>query len=232
MNINFFEEFPDKENLEKLKLIKFPCLIFVASGNLFEFNKLKNKIKKINKKVEVGYWPLLEKSYWVSPFSYTLELKKLVNELEKNKDIKFLIDLEYPLLNKSLFFRNLFCFFKNKKIIREINKYSNVYTTAMPLINKKFLGLRGRSPIIMLYTSMIKNKLILKLIKRQIKMGNYNVGLGTIAPGILGNEPKLSPNKLGEDLEFCKRAGIKEVFIFRLGGLNKYYIEVINKYLF
>ena len=55
MKVNFFEEFPNEENLEKLKLIYFPSLIYVATKSLEEFNHIKKKILSINSKVEVGY---------------------------------------------------------------------------------------------------------------------------------------------------------------------------------
>ena len=58
---------------------------------------------------------------------------------------------------------------------------------------------------------------------------NLQVGLGTIATGILGNEPILSPKGLDRDLKEMKKIGIKEVVIFRLGGLNQEYKKIIKK---
>jgi len=55
------------------------------------------------------------------------------------------------------------------------------------------------------------------------------VGLGTIAIGILGNEPILSPNKLKEDIQEMKKLKVKDIIIFRLGGLNASYINAIKK---
>ena len=58
----------------------------------------------------------------------------------------------------------------------------------------------------------------------------YLVGMGTIAKGIYGVEPLLSENQLDKDLEVAKAAGVKEVVIFRLGGLNKKYLQVIKRH--
>ena len=69
--------------------------------------------------------------------------------------------------------------------------------------------------------------------KHLLKLKNksqYSISLGTIAVGILGNEPILSPEKLEKDLEFVEKAGFKKVIIFRLGGLNKEYIKIIDKF--
>lgn len=256
MKINFFEEFPNKKNLTKLKLIDFSSVLYVAAKSFEEFKSLKEKIIRINPKIEVAYWPILKKSYWVSPFSYTCELKNLFNDLKKNKrknPLKILIDLELPMLNKELFLLNLLSFFRNKKLIRGIfrdAKRLNIeiltaeYAISSKLHQKK-LELLGVSyplnkyphkKLIMFYSSMLKNESLLE-IKRYIKKqsgeidGLLQIGLGTIAVGILGNEPILSPENLDKDLSFCKKQNIGSVIIFRLGGLNRQYLKTIKKYL-
>ena len=60
---------------------------------------------------------------------------------------------------------------------------------------------------------------------------DYSISLGTIAHGINGDEPILSSGNLEEDLEFVKTSGFKKVIIFRLGGLNKEYINVLEKFI-
>lgn len=37
MKVEFYEEFPTRENLEKLKLIKFKTRLFIAAKSLAEF---------------------------------------------------------------------------------------------------------------------------------------------------------------------------------------------------
>ena len=257
MKVNFFEEFPSEENLAKLKLIDFPSLIYVAAKSMEEFNLIREKISKINSKVEVGYWPILEKSYWISPFSYTFELKELYEDLLKNKNdkpFKILIDLELPFLSPKLFFWNLFSFFKNKKLIKKMftdSKKLNIqiltaeYPIPSKIVQKKFEWMGVSYPIekyphkkiVMFYSSMIKNNFLLKKIKQYITKRsleldkNLQIGLGTIAIGILGNEPILKPENLDKDLSFCKENKIDSVVIFRLGGLDSLYLKKIKKYL-
>ena len=60
---------------------------------------------------------------------------------------------------------------------------------------------------------------------------SYAVGLGTIDVGIQGNEPILSLENLEKDLNFCKSGGFNKAIIFRLGGLNKEYIKVLNNFI-
>lgn len=105
MKINFFEEFPTEENFRKLKLVNFETTVFVAAHSLVEFKELEQKVEKVSPMVEVAYWPILEKSYWISPFSENEEIKRLMVDFEKNKQrkgLKVLLDLEFPMMNKKL----------------------------------------------------------------------------------------------------------------------------------
>jgi len=238
MQIDFYEEFPTKENLEKLKLVKFPIRLFVAARSINEFKKLEKEIKRIKKDVTVAYWPIIPDSYYISAFSKTEELVSLFKELNNIKN-QILIDLEIPL--KKHFFLKILNVRKNKKIISEFLEKNKDRITAptQPFLSeriRKFFGTDydisyEKNP--MYYSSMNQermNKIIKRILLGVKNKGNYSIGLGTIAVGILGNEPNLSPENLEKDLEFVKRSGFKKVIIFRLGGLNKNYIKVINKF--
>ena len=240
MQIDFYEEFPTKENLKKLKLVKYPVKLFVAVKSLEEFKKLEKQIKKIKKDIKIAYWPIIPNSYWISPFSNTKDLFELFGSLDKIQN-EFLMDLEIP-LKKSMVIKNLFFFFKNKKLIKKfIEKKKNRITTAkfpIPIISPliKLLGLDYKiktEKSLMWYSSM-RSKTMNKCIKNHLKnlkdKHQYSISLGTIAKGILETEPILSPKGLEKDLEFVKKVGFKKVIIFRLGGLNKNYIKIIDKF--
>ena len=241
MKIDFYEEFPTKENLSKLKLIKFKSRLFIAAKSLLEFKNLEKQTKKIKGNIECAYWPIVKNSYWISPFSNTRDLIELFNELNK-ENCHLLIDLELPIRSKSLILKNLFNYFKNRRLIKtflEKNKH-RITTAQFPSsiisLFMKVLGLDYRIDMeksFMWYSSMIPKLMNNNIKKNLIKLKNKNkssISLGTIAIGILGNEPILSPNKLRGDLEFVKKAGFDKVIIFRLGGLNKEYIRVINRF--
>ncbi len=255
MKISFFEEFPEK-GLEKAKLINFPSTLYIATKSLIEFKYFRDKLKKINPKIEAAYWPILQRSYWISPFSYSYELNDLIYNLSNDSDSKLrvLIDLEFPFLRPFLFFRNLFSVFKNKRRIQSIFKNLDkinidLLTAEYPVYNrfyKKILEWLGLSYSLdkhehrkglMFYTSIIKNNALRSRISRFIIKENKKypgriiVGLGTIAIGVLGNEPVLKPRELDRDLRFLKDAGVQEAVIFRLGGLNNQYLDIIKKYL-
>lgn len=128
MQINFFAE-PTKncslqDIIQKASLIDFPgSTIYLATRSYAEFLFYKRDLWVANQKVEAGYWAILEKSYWPSPFSYPWELKKLRRELEERSPkelLKVLVDLESPMLNKKLFLFNLSNLWQNKKEIKNL----------------------------------------------------------------------------------------------------------------
>ena len=243
MIISFFEEYPTKLNLSKLKLIKFPTKVYIASKSFSDFKELKSKIK--NKYVkEIIYWPVLEKKegYWYSPFSNRKALKRTLNEIPLSQEV--MIDLEFPTTqNSKLFLSEFHNFFRNRRLISKFIKQHKRIYTAEYFPNKlwlKFLGLnydpiKYQSRVIkMLYTSMwpfSESFLNKKLKENNLKFNSrFIAGFGTIAVGQRGDEPILSLNNLERDLTIAQKNNIKEVIIFRLGGLNKNYINVLSKF--
>ncbi len=246
MIISFFEEFPTKENLSKLKLITWPTKLYLAANSLKEFNNIKSKIKNKNIK-EFIYWPILKKEegYWISPFSKRKALKRIFNELENN-NTSVMIDSELPTTqNPLLYLTQSYKFFNNKRLIRNfIKNYKNIYTAEYYPQGKRkdkilsFLGLhfnpnKFNSKIIkMMYHSMhsFNKDLIIKELKDGIKNYNENflIAYGTISTGIQKTEPILKLSQLKKDLEIAKQTGIKEVIIYRLEGLNKNYLRILK----
>ncbi len=247
MKVSFFEEFPTKKNLAKLRFVTWPTTVYVASKSIKEFNAIKRSVK--NKNITVGYWPVLEhkEGYWLSPFSSSKAMKRIMDEI-KEKNIKVMWDAELPLRHPRLFLR-VDNFVTNLPRIRKFfkNNGKNILTAEYPIKNSfagsilKMLGVSyspkkyGNKKIVMYYTSM--HKLIPTLLLRGITKlhekykDNLQVGLGVTATGILGNEPKITPKDLKRDLNEMKKIGVKEVVIFRLGGMNEKYANVIKKYV-
>ena len=246
MRIDFFEEYPTPENLAKAKLITFPSTVYLAAHSLAEFNQYKVKLHAVNPALETAYWPLLPKSYWTSAFSYPNEIKKLHAELTSyNEPLTVLLDLELPLLRPSLFVRNVLSFFYTKRLIRSLFKLCERgitfhtaeygWTTGRMNWFARFLSITFSEDypfrrILMWYSSMLPR--IARTWRNSLVLDTHTiVGLGTIAIGVLGNEPILSPVDLEDDLKFFNGAGISRAVIFRLGGLTGEYLSIINKYV-
>ena len=245
MQISYFEEFSTKNNLNKLKLIKNHTKLYLAASSLEEFSATSKRLDR-SKLKEVVYWPILSKKegYWISPFSRRSALKRIFLEL-KDQTLAVMLDLELPTTkNPWLYFTQFVNFFRNKHLISNfIEKYAGQIYLAeyYPEGEKKerIMGLLG------IHYKNIKVKVIkmfyhslhdfnVGFMNRELKRGveefgdNYLIAFGTIARGISGNEPLLKPEQLRQDLELAEKAGVKEVIIFRLGGLNKKYFKVLE----
>ena len=244
MQISFFEEFPNKENLAKLKLLPFPTKLYLGAHSLKEFENIKIS-SSVKEKI---YWPLLKKEegYWFSPFSKRLAVERILKEIE-GKDIPVMIDAELPTHPQPLLYLTEFpSFFITRDYIRSfVAKQKKVYTAEYFPSSKVmesiffFLGLsfkpKNHYPIKMVYSSMHdfgeeKTKGILSSAKKRYGR-RLRVGLGTMGVGIRGDEPSLSKEMLERDLQMCKSVGIEEIIIFRLGGLKKEYLPILEKFL-
>ncbi len=245
MQISFFEEYPTKENLEKIKYVKFPTKLYIAAKSLKEFQKIKVKSKRVKEKV---YWPILEKKegYWFSPFSRRKAMLRIFKEL-KRSNVSVMIDAELPTHPYPfLFFTQSHNFFRNRKLIRNfVAKRKKVYTAEYFPSSKfsesvfNFMGLSFNSknhyPIKMIYSSM--HDFGETMIRREIKSAQNTYGkrlrlaFGTMGHGVLGFEPVISKKLLRRDLAIAKDLGVKEVIIFRLGGLTKSYSSILEKFV-
>lgn len=246
MLTSFFEEFPTKENLEKIKLISWKTKLYIAAKSVEEFNAIKSQIKNKNVK-EVVYWPILERKegYWISPFSSKKALKRVLKELQ-GQQIPVLLDLELPTTqNFWLYITQGLWFLMNKYNIKNfIANYQGIICLAeyypqgkFKQAMLKFLGLHYEFKkvrvIKMLYHSLhdFSDDFLRTELEKGLKKwgGSFVVGFGTIAPGIHGTETVLSPKQLKRDLEIAKECGVKEVVIFRLGGVDRRYVRVLKK---
>ncbi len=250
MQISFFEEFPNKKNLEKLKLIKFPTKLYLADYSIDGYKQYEKELRKKYRNLkEAIWWPVINvhDGYWLSPWTRRRALLKALNQLNEKK-VPIMWDAEFP-KNRKLIFTEFFKHFKNKKIIKSFfRKYEGrIYTAEYFAENKLWKNFLERTclsfdpknynnaVIKMVYSSMmpwVSENFIRNEIKDYIKnYGNkFIVGLGVIAVGINGNENLITAEDLERDLRICKESNVNEVVIYRLGGLNKKYLKIINKF--
>ncbi|HAA55021.1 MAG TPA: hypothetical protein DCE42_09700, partial [Myxococcales bacterium] len=253
MQIDFFEEFPTVENLEKLSLLESPCTVYLAAHSVDEFRQLTAPWREKAPHISWSFWPLLPDSYWISPFSFPSELRQLVEDLQRphEEGLEILLDLELPLRAPRLFWKNARHFLRNRRHIRGVfedasRHHIQIATAEYPLFGSFFQGLLNQlglaydahtqhHTILMFYTSIIPtflHKLSQRSLLHYCKHTQHpvKVGLGTIATGIFGNEPILTPSSLRADLQFLQTHGIHQAVIFRLGGLDDEYMDVIRSF--
>ncbi len=241
MLISFFEEFPTKESLKKISIISWPSKLYIAAKSLKEFQEISSSIKNKNIR-EIIYWPILEKKegYWVSPFSKNPALRRVFSELSKETPV--MLDLELPTTrNPWLYITEAVRVAKNKEVIAGVIQKQEMVCLAEYSSSSRLLALMGlhyNAPhakiIKMFYHSMhhfSEGFLIRKIRLNKKEFGKrFILALGTIAQGIEGTEPILSKRQLEKDLAIAKTEGIKEVVLFRLGGLTKEYAKIFKKF--
>lgn len=252
MRLGFFEEYPTEENLIKLRLVNFPTSLYLGCKSINEFIKLKRQIEKTYKGInQLVYWPLLrvEEGYWFSAFSKTEAIERVLNELKTTQNsFPVLWDAELPILNKKLFITSLPNVLGNRKLIHKtlLNQFEN-----HPLIVAEFpksgfgtwlselcaasFPFTQYHRLDMLYSSMMQAldkeayiRSVIKLNKRKYKQ--YAVSFGLLGKGEGDPTPLITPGDLDRDLKIAKKENIEEVIIYRLGGLDKKYLEVLESY--
>lgn len=254
MQIDFFEEFVDERTLPLIQDLPKPTRIIIAAGTPAQYRLHARTIQEKTEGVSTAFWPILPGSYWISPFSDHADIVRLTGELaEMDPGEEVMYDLELPIMNKKLFLRNAPGFFRKKDAIRKSMKtlarrgirvssaeYPPPGRAAALLL--RGLGVSFDPPgipytrIVMYYTSMIPDGWIRRAVDRQVlrdarRYGDlYQAGVGTIAPGILGDEPVLSPAGLEKDLAFLRDAGVQRAVVFRLGGMNDDYLMIVRAF--
>lgn len=251
--VTMVEEFPTEVNLTKLELIDFPINIFVAAESVNDFRKIEEKLKKYPNLDLVGYWPVLKKEegYWFSAFSKRKAIARVIEELESvNSPISVLWDAELPHLRRRLFLTELPRFLGSRKMVQNFIAEPPEEVTLYVAENRRrgllcdlilnFSGVTfgrdlGYNRVEMLYGQWNLGTLQKFLKTGKQLAGNYRPAFGLTAGGV-GDSPTeanwmLSPQELDEELRVAQDLGIKEVVIYRLGGLDKAYLEVIKKYV-
>ncbi len=252
--VTLVEEFPTEENLAKLNLFDFPVNIFVAANNITEFKKIEDRLKKYPIVKEVGYWPILkiEEGYWFSAFSKREGIKRIIKELESiDRPISVLWDAELPHLRRRLFLTEVSRLLGNREIIqnfvtnppKDVTLYvaenrskGTIYNLLLKIFAVTFVPELKYNRIEMLYGQLRPETLRRSLNSGVATSKNYFPAFGTTAEGI-GENPKegswmrISPQILGEQLSIAQKFGIKRVIIYRLGGLDKDYLEVIKEFV-
>lgn len=251
--VTLVEEFPTEANLTKLELIDFPVNIFVAAESISDFRKTEEKLKKHPNLGLVGYWPILKKDegYWFSAFSKRKATTRIIKELEGiDSPISVLWDAELPHLRRRLFLTELPRFLGNRKMVEDfivdpqekIPLYvaENRRRGFICDLASKFLGVTFGRNLKYNLVEMLYGQWDLETLQEFLRTdkklgGNYYPAFGLTAEGVGDGQTEaswmLSPQKLDEELSAAQDLGIEEVVIYRLGGLDREYLEVIKKYV-
>jgi hypothetical protein len=218
--------------------------VFLASSTVEEFWISADRLLQVNPALTPAWWPVLEKSYWVSPFTTARELDFLHREINRlDSQTEVLIDLELPLLRPLHFFSQLSSFSRNKAWLSDFVRDERVICAEYPrslITSSKLLRALGvsfksaRQRLVMSYTSMIPLKLRqhfrAHLVKAIEDDPHLCVGIGTLGNGVLKREPPLTDQELEADLRFCQTRGVRRVIVFRLGGATLSQLAILGRF--
>ncbi len=239
-------EFPQKVSWKDLNnlLLKaqFSPEIYVACTSFENYRWWAREIKKQCPCIkEINAWPVLTKTegYWFSGFTK----KDNIDRLLEYRGTKIKIDLEPPFPNHSytnfkiakFILGLLFKKGKNNKHLRntitELSKTNDVLVNEFPL-PKIILKRWGcyyppGNKNVMCYTSLIKNKLLKKI----LRWWNFNTAkkrkasmcsLGLIHSGIFGNEPYYeTPEDLVSDMRYAMKKGVRQIAVYSLDSIMR-----------
>ncbi len=254
MRIDFFEEFPQSSQLQPARQIDFPSTIFLAAWSLSGFLHVQERLARVHDGLATAYWPLLRRSYWLSPCSSPRELRRLTAELgHQAAPERWLFDLELPYLRpRALFRRHLWL--QRKAQIAELfdtaDQYGRkVYCAEYPVVaawQRRLLQWSGlawdsdaqpHTRVTMCYGSIIRWSAVRRRILDDLSRvareepSPVAVGVGTLALGVDGREPTLSPAELERDLNALQARGLQHAIIFRLGGLTPAHLRIVHRFV-
>jgi hypothetical protein len=77
---------------------------------------------------------------------------------------------------------------------------------------------------------------MVSLLRDEIRRGvqrygdRFSIGLGLIAPGVIGSEPILPVEQLEQELAIAKKMGVQKAYIFRLKGVTEECGRVLRRF--
>ena len=220
-------EFPEKCNWKNIaEWTKYTRITtYITCSSRKDFEKKRNKIKKVCPNIEINAWPTLskEEGYWFSGFSS----KKSIDKLDQYKGLKIKIDIEPPIPKNysikeaySWLIINAFRKPKNSKYLQNkilnLTKNTDIIVSTFPI--PKFIQTNWGIPINnklkynYMYYSSFFNPITLFFYNIYYKYIFLNtikpdyIAIGLIGPGIFYNEPIYKRiSELKRDIKFLKQ---------------------------
>ncbi len=245
VRIGLYEEFPSPERLSKLGQVDFPVTLAVAAPSRAEFLRLREEIVQQYPLVrEVYFWPLLshEEGYYPGPWSDPDGVRRLAGETE---GLPVLWDVEWPLGDTKISLAN---WWQNQSFLRqwisERQDPTHIWRThaasglESPLLKLLAMHFDPREyPPVVLHLDLYAAGpgLPAELTSRVLRCGVESYGERFIPDfGVLND--KLGPEEifvpvetLRRNLELAREAGVSEIWLFGVNGLNEEYLQALRE---
>jgi len=247
VRIGLYEEFPVPWRLDKLQRVDFPVTLAVAAPSRTEFLKLRDSILRTYSQVrEVYDWTVLsrEEGYYVGAWSNADGIRRVAAEVE---GLPVLWDLEMPLGKTELSFQD---WWRNRTLL---DRWLRQRTAPMAIwrshtgmgLNPLFLRLVSMHfdpleyPQVSLHLDlyMTGDGLASDMTARILRCGVERYGerfvpsLGVLNDGEGPAHIFVPPTTLRRNLQLAREAGVAEVWLFGVNGLNDEYLSALRETL-
>jgi len=247
VRIGLYEEFPVPWRLDKLQQIDFPVTLAIAAHSRAEFEGLrKNVLQDYPQVREVYFWPLLshEEGYYLGGWSDADGIRRIAAEAE---GLPVLWDLEMPLGQAELSFED---WWQNRAFLDE---WLGQRTEPVHIWRSHIS--MGLNPLFLRLAAMHFDPQDYPAVSLQLNLYMTGSGLATdemahilrcgverygerFAPalGVLndGEGPEhifVPTDTLRRNLELARKAGVAEVWLFGVNGLNEEYLSALRETL-
>jgi hypothetical protein len=250
VRVGLYEEFPTPERLAKLQQVDFPVSLAVAAPSRAAFLELQSTIYQNYPQVrQLFFWPLLDKSegYYLGPFSDAPAIERVAAQAA---DLPVLWDLELP-LNEILFFkRGMVNWQRNRQFLdrwlRARTEPTSIWRSYAALgLNQALLRLAGvhYDPLdypqvalhLDLYTTGAgrpRDQLLRLLHQGVARYGaRFVPAFGSLDDGEGRPEQFVPAATLRCDLQLAREAGVAEIWLFGVNGLNAEYLAAVRETL-
>lgn len=250
VRVGLYEEFPNPWRLAKLAQVDFPVTLAIAARTRDAFLQLQESIQHDYPQVrELFFWPELapEEGYYPGPFSNPVAVRRAIVE---TTDLPVLWDLEFPPGLKGLARPLLRSWAQNRLATTAWlrGRTQPVYIWhSYPIlgINPLILRLLGLHydpcdyPAVSLNLDLYTtgNGQPKQWLQRLMRRGVTRYGsrfvpsLGVLNDGEGPARSFVPPETLRRNLRIAREAGVSEVWLFGVNGLNAAYLQAVREEL-
>ena len=247
VRVGLYEEFPVPWRLDKLKQVDFQVTLAIAATSRADYIKLRESILQTYPSVrETFFWPVLAPSegYYPGSWSEADGLQRVAAEAE---GLPVLWDLELPL---ETFNSSLENWWRNRTFLdswlSQRTEPVHIWRSHTSMgLDPLFLRLIAMHfdpldyPAVTLHLNLYTtgSGLPSDELARILRCGVEKYGerfipaFGSLNDGEGPEEIFVPPDTLRRDLQLAREAGVSEVWLFGVNGLNKDYLSAIRETL-
>jgi hypothetical protein len=247
VRVGLYEEFPNAWRLARLRLVDFPVTLAIAAPSRKAFLELRAMILRDFPQVrEVYFWPLLayDEGYYPGTWSNTDAVRRVAGESE---GLPVLWDLELPLGKTRPSFtswpRNrAFLDGWLRQRVEPVHIWRSYSTMGLDPLFLRLAGLHFDPlyyPAVSLHLDLYARDAGAprEQMARILRCGVERYGqrfipsLGVLNDGEGTQQLFVPPETLRRDLGLAREAGVSEVWLFGVNGLNEDYLSILRETL-